>query len=358
MTVIHGVLTEPGGNILPSTTITLSEVDSGQQIITTTTSDGRYSLTVQPGTYRVTLQAANTTPKQAGVVNITPHTPDGSLKEIITHITGESLDISVLGFLRGLIDEAERATEVLNTAREATEQSTGEMKAAEASAKASAEVATQAAAEAKQAAADTASQVVGFVVQQTFDQASALIKGEMDRAEAAANNAKASETSAQQLLEQARQAAIDKGIQGEPGKSAFDIWAEQQPAGSDTSMAAYLKFQEGKPGDPGKDGESAYEIWASQQPPGADTSMHAFMDLFRPAAGSSGETYPVGSYALTGGGAAIQNPYTGELEELPGTWEIRGEALLTDDVFFDPDTQIGSPLKAIKKSLALMKRIY
>ncbi|EOC0702651.1 hypothetical protein ACIU3Q_005881, partial [Salmonella enterica subsp. enterica serovar Kokomlemle] len=37
-----------------------------------------------------------------------------------------------------------------------------------------------------------------------------------------------------------------KGDPGEPGKSAYEIWAEQQPAGSDTSMTAYLDYQKGQ----------------------------------------------------------------------------------------------------------------
>lgn len=42
---------------------------------------------------------------------------------------------------------------------------------------------------------------------------------------------------------------------GEPGKSAYDIWKENQPVGSDTSLDAYLKSMQGK------DGKSAYQTW-------------------------------------------------------------------------------------------------
>ncbi|EBQ9480309.1 collagen-like protein, partial [Salmonella enterica subsp. enterica serovar Kokomlemle] len=48
----------------------------------------------------------------------------------------------------------------------------------------------------------------------------------------------------------------DQGPKGDPGadgKSAYEIWTEQQPAGSDTSMAAYMKFQEGKTAASGTD---------------------------------------------------------------------------------------------------------
>lgn len=42
---------------------------------------------------------------------------------------------------------------------------------------------------------------------------------------------------------------------GEDGKSAYEIWAENQPSGADTSMEAYLESMKGQPGTPGKDGE-------------------------------------------------------------------------------------------------------
>ncbi|HCL4747855.1 TPA: collagen-like protein, partial [Salmonella enterica] len=44
-----------------------------------------------------------------------------------------------------------------------------------------------------------------------------------------------------------------KGDPGADGKSAYEIWTEQQPTGSDTSMAAYMKFQEGKTAASGTD---------------------------------------------------------------------------------------------------------
>ncbi|MCE2008941.1 hypothetical protein [Enterobacter ludwigii] len=45
---------------------------------------------------------------------------------------------------------------------------------------------------------------------------------------------------------------------GAAGASAYDIWAEAQDEGADTSEAAYLESMEGKTGD---DGRSSYQIW-------------------------------------------------------------------------------------------------
>lgn len=37
----------------------------------------------------------------------------------------------------------------------------------------------------------------------------------------------------------------------EDGKSAFEIWRENQPHGADISLEAFLKYMEGKKGDKG-----------------------------------------------------------------------------------------------------------
>lgn len=41
----------------------------------------------------------------------------------------------------------------------------------------------------------------------------------------------------------------------EDGKSAFEIWRENQPHGADISLEAFLKYMEGKKGDKGDQGE-------------------------------------------------------------------------------------------------------
>ena len=43
---------------------------------------------------------------------------------------------------------------------------------------------------------------------------------------------------------------------GSDGKSAYDIWKENQASGADTSLEAYLASMKGKDGAPGKDGGS------------------------------------------------------------------------------------------------------
>ena len=42
---------------------------------------------------------------------------------------------------------------------------------------------------------------------------------------------------------------------GEDGKSAYEIWAANQPPGADTSLEAYLNSMKGQPGTPGEKGD-------------------------------------------------------------------------------------------------------
>lgn len=73
-------------------------------------------------------------------------------------------------------------------------------------------------------------------------------------AEASAANAATSEAGAQQALEEAKLIAKTPGRPGKDGapgingKSAYEIWKEQQSAGTNTSVEAYIEFQKGKAG--------------------------------------------------------------------------------------------------------------
>ncbi|EJO2709849.1 prophage tail fiber N-terminal domain-containing protein [Salmonella enterica] len=189
--LLQGVLTASDGKILPGASLTLKETDSGQIITLTTSSSAAYSFFVQPGTWCVTVQQPDDTPRNIGVLSVNAATKDGALNDLLTALTPSSLDMSVLGFMRGLVSEAERATESINLNQSAIDQNLKDSEI----------LATQT----KQAAQD-----------------------------------------AQQALEEAKLIAKTPGKDGAPGqpghdgKSAYEIWKENQPAGADTSMTAYL----------------------------------------------------------------------------------------------------------------------
>ncbi|EHK2737160.1 prophage tail fiber N-terminal domain-containing protein [Salmonella enterica] len=191
MTIISGVLKDRQGTVLAQATLTLTEIDSKQTVITTTDNDGHYYIQLSPGTWCVTLGRGDAPPKDAGVIAITKDTAPGALDDYIASLQPSTLDIQVLGFMRGLVSETERASEALNAGLTGIGQIV--------------EAAKEAAAQAL-AARDEAHRIVG------------------------------------------------DGRPGRDGHSAYEIWVSQQPAGSDTSMAAYMAYQKGTPGAPGKDG--------------------------------------------------------------------------------------------------------
>lgn len=222
--LLQGVLTASDGKILPGASLTLKEADSGQIITLTTSSSAAYSFFVQPGTWCVTVQQPDDTPRNIGVLSVNAATKDGALNDLLTALTPSSLDMSVLGFMRGLVSEAERATESINLNQSAIDQNLKDSEI----------LATQT----KQAAQD-----------------------------------------AQQALEEAKLIAKTPGKDGAPGQPG-------QPGLPGAPGKDGAPGQPGPPGVPGKDGapghdgKSAYEIWKENQPAGADTSMTAYLAIY------------------------------------------------------------------------------
>ncbi|HFE7541947.1 TPA: prophage tail fiber N-terminal domain-containing protein [Salmonella enterica subsp. enterica serovar Newport] len=176
----------------------------------------------------------------------------------------------------------------------------------------SATEAQQALLDAKQAATTAASDAVASAVPVAVEQVKTEIAGNVTRAEVAATSAEASNTGAQKALEEAKLIAKTPGPAGEPGKegppgkpgpagkdgapgqpglpgkdgipgpagkSAYEIWSdEERKNGRLGSMAEYLEYQRGK---------SAYEIWKSQQPAGTDTSLTAFLNSMKGSGGGA-----------------------------------------------------------------------
>ncbi|EGS7662341.1 hypothetical protein I4R72_002447 [Salmonella enterica] len=151
--------------------------------------------------------------------------------------------------------------------------------------------ARQAALDAQQAATKAATDAVAGAVPAAVEQVKTEIAGNVTRAETAAASAEASNTGARQALEEAKLIAKTPGPQGAPGKDG----APGQPGqpglpgapGKDGAPgqpgppgAPGLPGAPGKDGAPGHDGKSAYDIWKENQPAGADTSMTAYLAIY------------------------------------------------------------------------------
>ncbi|EBA9761390.1 hypothetical protein CFJ40_03870 [Salmonella enterica] len=103
------------------------------------------------------------------------------------------------------------------------------------------------------AASDTAQQLK-IQMQDELDQAKTYAQESAD----SARSAEESKSGALQALKDAQEIAKTPGPQGEPGadgQSAYDLWMTQQPAGSDTSPAAFMAYMAGKKGDKGDKGD-------------------------------------------------------------------------------------------------------
>ncbi|ECT1023920.1 collagen-like protein, partial [Salmonella enterica] len=145
-----------------------------------------------------------------------------------------------------------------------------------------------------------------------------------------------------------------KGDPGAPGKSAYEIWAEQQPADSDTSMTAYLDYQKGQSASGGVSvGESPYPDfnvgdyvlgWAGGGYYGA----------------ANGEVVP-GSYFRIGDYGMDYSP--------AGTWQCMSQVNIHNDAIevlndLIAHTRVGSPFygmspieRRIEEYAMLLKRI-
>ncbi|EBK1959688.1 hypothetical protein LZ92_21870 [Salmonella enterica] len=182
--------------------------------------------------------------------------------------------------------------------------------------------ARQAALDAQQAATKAATDAVAGAVPAAVEQVKTEIAGNVTRAETAAVSAEVSNTGAQKALEEAKLIAKTPGLQGIPGEPGLkgDPGVPGLP-GKDGAPgqpgAPGLPGKDGLPGAPGNDGKSAYEIWKENQPAGADTSMTAFLNAMK------------GS----GGGASLADIKPGEVGSI-----IFGVWLGT---FNDPDNYVG-----------------
>ncbi|EDR5177744.1 hypothetical protein CEH78_003729 [Salmonella enterica] len=140
-------------------------------------------------------------------------------------------------------DNVNHVTQLATAAETASSNAGNSAAAAAASEKASAASALRAEQAAGTAAADAVAQAVPAAANLIRNE----IQAEATKAESSATAAAASEVNAATSARES-EAALKAAqlIAKTPGKSAYEIWAEQQPADSDTSMTAYLEYQKGQ----------------------------------------------------------------------------------------------------------------
>gem|GEM_PF-4214881 len=87
------------------------------------------------------------------------------------------------------------------------------------------------------------------------------------------------------------------GTNGTDGKSVYDTWKEQ-PGNADKTQDDFLKAMKGKDGTDGKDGKSAYQVWKEYQKadatkPNADKTEADFMEYMKGKGGAGGTDFTV-----------------------------------------------------------------
>ena len=113
----------------------------------------------------------------------------------------------------------------------------------------------------------TGGQLYSYVPSKIEEKLEEFIQGLPDRVESGSDvKIEYSDNKLTLTLSEELKDKINNGANGENGKSAYEIWKEQNSTLDDTSEAAFLKSLKGEKGETGANGEngkSAYEIWKS-----------------------------------------------------------------------------------------------
>ncbi|EFQ9354583.1 prophage tail fiber N-terminal domain-containing protein [Salmonella enterica] len=263
MTVIKGKITTATGDPVPGATIALTALQTTSSMlrsITTcvTTMQGEYDFTVTPGVYSVRLSQNGAGGFELGSVHIYDDSPDGTLNSFLNAKNSDTRPEALQQF-DALVQRAETAADTSGSGADS----------AVASAAVAGQYAEAAKTDAKQAAASK--EAAGGYAQDAAGSASA--------AGSSAAQAAESHTGAQQALEEARQIAKTPGPQGEPGLQGpkGDPGQQGVPGPKGDPGPQGVPGLKGDPGPPGPSGPSAYDVWVSQQPAGKDTTPAAYL---------------------------------------------------------------------------------
>lgn len=105
-TELYGNIPGPGG---AHCGISATETDSGESVLVFADETGNYRLALSRGSWRVSIIPAGGTPQYIGVLPVSSKTAPGALSDLLVRLSAGSLDITVLGHLYNLVQQAERA---------------------------------------------------------------------------------------------------------------------------------------------------------------------------------------------------------------------------------------------------------
>ncbi|EHT1387492.1 prophage tail fiber N-terminal domain-containing protein [Salmonella enterica] len=114
MPIISGTLQDGAGHPVADCNIILKALNTTNAVIMTTTASvgtnaGQYRIDALPGRYEVTLAVESWPPQKVGVINVYADSPDGSLNDFLTALTGDYLMPDVMKRFEGLTEQAQQA---------------------------------------------------------------------------------------------------------------------------------------------------------------------------------------------------------------------------------------------------------
>ncbi|EBB1753629.1 hypothetical protein CH136_23005 [Salmonella enterica] len=114
MPIISGTLKDGAGHPVADCNIILKALNTTNAVIMTTTASvgtnaGQYRIDALPGCYEVTLAVESWPPQKVGVINVYADSPDGSLNDFLTAVTGDYLMPDVMKRFEGLTEQAQQA---------------------------------------------------------------------------------------------------------------------------------------------------------------------------------------------------------------------------------------------------------
>lgn len=221
MPIISGTLRDGAGHPVADCNIILKALNTTNAVIMTTTASvgtnaGQYRIDALPGRYEVTLAVESWPPQKVGVINVYADSPDGSLNDFLTAVSGDYLMPDVMKRFEQLTRQAEAsAGQVAQTAGD-VERSLADVQAAKDAAAESATSAARSATDAKgseESAAtreQNAAASAASAAQSVKDAGESARRAE-DSATASENSRKASEQSAKAAATSEQNAGISEG---------------------------------------------------------------------------------------------------------------------------------------------------
>ncbi|EIN7571551.1 prophage tail fiber N-terminal domain-containing protein [Salmonella enterica] len=238
MPIISGTLKDGAGHPVADCNIILKALNTTNAVIMTTTASvgtnaGQYRIDALPGRYEVTLAVETWPPQKVGVINVYADSPDGSLNDFLTAVSGDYLTPDVMKRFEQLTRQAEASAGQAEASAGQAAQTAGDVERSLSGTQAAKDAAAESANSAARSATDAKGSEESAATREQNAAASAAsaaqsVKDAGESARRAEDSATASENS-RKASEQSAKAA--GGSAGSAAQSAKAAATSEQNAG-------------------------------------------------------------------------------------------------------------------------------